>query len=64
MVEQHVRVHDFGHLGVNACRAGGRVLGALACMYAGVAIGYGMQPSDGAVLKPLDSFNHENNFDY
>jgi sugar O-acyltransferase (sialic acid O-acetyltransferase NeuD family) len=52
VVDHHAQVHDFGHLGVNACMAGGSILGALAWMQAGAAIGYGVQLPDGAVLKP------------
>lgn len=52
VVDHHAQVHDFGHLGVNACMAGGSILGALAWMQAGAAIGYGVQLPDGAVLMP------------
>jgi UDP-3-O-[3-hydroxymyristoyl] glucosamine N-acyltransferase len=52
VVDHHAQVHDFGHLGVNACMAGGSVLGALAWMQAGSAIGYGVQLAAGTVLKP------------
>lgn len=52
VVDHHAQVHDFGHLGVNACMAGGSVLGALAWLQAGAAIGYGMQIPAGEVLKP------------
>jgi UDP-3-O-[3-hydroxymyristoyl] glucosamine N-acyltransferase len=52
VVDHHAQVHDFGHLGVNACMAGGSVLGALAWMQAGAAIGYGVQLAAGTVLKP------------
>jgi len=55
VVDHHAQVHDFGHLGVNACMAGGSVLGALAWMQAGAAIGYGVQLPAGAVLKPGDA---------
>jgi hypothetical protein len=51
-VDHHAQVHEFGHLGVNACMAGGSVLGALAWMQAGSAIGYGVQLAAGTVLKP------------
>lgn len=56
VVDHHAQVHDFGHLGVNACMAGGSVLGALAWMQAGSAIGYGMQLAAGTVLKPGKRF--------
>jgi sugar O-acyltransferase (sialic acid O-acetyltransferase NeuD family) len=52
VVDHHAQVHDFGHLGVNACMAGGSVLGSLAWMQAGSAIGYGVQLAAGTVLKP------------
>jgi sugar O-acyltransferase (sialic acid O-acetyltransferase NeuD family) len=52
VVDHHAQVHDFGHLGVNACMAGGSVLGALAWMQAGSTIGYGVQLAAGTVLKP------------
>ena len=52
VVDHHAQVHEFGHLGVNACMAGGSVLGALAWMQAGSAIGYGVQIAAGTVLKP------------
>lgn len=52
VVDHHAQVHEFGHLGVNACMAGGSVLGALAWMQAGSAIGYGVQIAAGNVLKP------------
>lgn len=52
VVDHHAQVHDFGHLGVNACMAGGSVLGALAWMQAGSAIGYCVQLAAGTVLKP------------
>lgn len=52
VVDHHAHVHEFGHLGVNACMAGGSVLGALAWMQAGSAIGYGVQVAAGTVLKP------------
>jgi sugar O-acyltransferase (sialic acid O-acetyltransferase NeuD family) len=52
VVDHHAQVHVFGHLGVNACMAGGSTLGALAWMQAGSAIGYEVHLSAGAVLKP------------
>ena len=52
VVDHHAQVHEFGHLGVNACMAGGSVLGALAWMQAGSAIGYGVQVEAGTVLRP------------
>lgn len=55
VVDHHAQVHDFGHLGANACMAGGSVLGALAWMQAGSAIGYGVQVATGRTLKPGES---------
>jgi sugar O-acyltransferase (sialic acid O-acetyltransferase NeuD family) len=52
VVDHHAQVHDFGHLGVNASMAGGSILGALAWMQAGSAIGYGVELAAGTVLKP------------
>ncbi len=51
-VDHHCRVDAFGHLGVNACMAGGSVLGHRAWMQAGSALGYGVQVEDGAMLAP------------
>lgn len=55
VVDHHAQVHEFGHLGVNACMAGGSVLGALAWLQAGSAIGYGVQIEAGTVLEPGDA---------
>lgn len=52
VVDHHAQVHDFGHLGVNACMAGGAVLGRGAWIQAGCALGYGAQVPAGAVLPP------------
>jgi sugar O-acyltransferase (sialic acid O-acetyltransferase NeuD family) len=52
VVDHHAQVQDFGHLGVNACMAGGSILGALAWMQAGSAVSYGVQLASGTVLKP------------
>ena len=51
-VDHHCRVESFGHLGVNACMAGGSVLGAQAWMQAGSALGYGVRVARDAVLEP------------
>lgn len=56
VMDHHAQVHEFGHLGVNACMAGGSMLGALAWMQAGSAIGYGVQIAAGTVLKPGKAF--------
>ena len=52
VVDHHAQVHDFGHLGVNACMSGSAVLGRGAWMQAGCALGYGAQVPAGAVLSP------------
>lgn len=41
VVYHNVRVEDFGHLGVNACMAGGSLLGRGAWMQARATLGYG-----------------------
>jgi sugar O-acyltransferase (sialic acid O-acetyltransferase NeuD family) len=56
VVDHHAQVHEFGHLGVNASMAGGSVLGALAWMQAGSAIGYNIQVASGTVLKPGEAY--------
>jgi sugar O-acyltransferase (sialic acid O-acetyltransferase NeuD family) len=50
VVDHHAQVEDFGHLGVNACMAGGAQLGRGAWLQAGVALGYGANIPPGAVL--------------
>lgn len=52
VVDHDCRVGDYGHLGVNAAMAGGSVLGALAWMQAGAALGYGVEIADGRILRP------------
>ena len=52
VVDHHAVVQDFGHLGVNACMAGGSVLGRGAWMQAGSALAYGVHIEPGGVLKP------------
>lgn len=52
VVDHHAKVHDFGHLGVNACMAGGAVLGRKAWMQAGSALGYGANVPAETVLAP------------
>ena len=49
-VDHHCRVDAFGHLGVNACMAGGSVLGHRAWMQAGAAMGYCVKIADDTVL--------------
>jgi sugar O-acyltransferase (sialic acid O-acetyltransferase NeuD family) len=52
VVDHHAKVEDFGHLGVNACMAGGSVLGAGAWMQAGSSLGYGVTVASNQVLLP------------
>lgn len=52
VVDHHARVDDFGHLGVNACMAGGSVLGRGAWMQAGSALGYGVSVTAETILQP------------
>lgn len=52
VVDHHAQVHDYGHLGVNACMAGGTVLGRGAWIQAGCALGYGVTVAEGTVLSP------------
>ncbi len=61
VVDHHAQVHDFGHLGVNACMAGGSVLGALAWMQAGAALGYGVMLPSGVTLAPGEAVDSKNN---
>ncbi len=49
VVDHHAEVDDFGHLGVNACMAGGAKLGRAAWIQAGVALGYGATVPQGAI---------------
>lgn len=51
VVDHDAQVHDYGHLGVNACMSGGAVLGRCAWMQAGSALGYGAKVGDGVVLQ-------------
>ena len=51
-VDHHCTVEDFGHLGVNACMAGGSTLGRGEWLQAGSALGYGVKVPPAAVLKP------------
>jgi len=50
IVDHHAQVEDFGHLGVNACMAGGARLGKAAWLQAGVSLGYGANIPPGTVL--------------
>jgi sugar O-acyltransferase (sialic acid O-acetyltransferase NeuD family) len=51
IVDHHAQVKDFGHLGVNACMAGGSVLGRGAWMQAGSSLGYGIVIPDGTTMR-------------
>lgn len=53
-VDHHCVVHDFGHLGVGACMAGGAVLGHGAWMQAASALGYGVKVGEWDVLRPAE----------
>jgi sugar O-acyltransferase (sialic acid O-acetyltransferase NeuD family) len=61
VVDHHAQVHDFGHLGVNACMAGGSILGALAWMQAGAALGYGVTIPSGVTLAPGEAVDSKTN---
>lgn len=52
VVDHDARVHDFGHLGVGACMAGGSILGYGAWIQAGCTLGYGVEIEAGVVLTP------------
>jgi sugar O-acyltransferase (sialic acid O-acetyltransferase NeuD family) len=52
IVDHHAQVHDYGHLGVNSCMAGGAILGKGAWIQAGSALGYGVQIAENIVLTP------------
>ncbi len=51
VVDHDAQVHDYGHLGVNACMSGGSVLGRSAWMQVGSALSYGVKVGDGVVLQ-------------
>ena len=59
VVDHHAHAEDFSHLGVNACMAGGTVIGRGAWIQAGVALGYGVSVAPGAVLM-LGTAVHKN----
>jgi len=52
VVDHHAKVEDFAHLGVNACMAGGSVLGSGAWMQADSSLGYGVTITANQVLLP------------
>jgi UDP-3-O-[3-hydroxymyristoyl] glucosamine N-acyltransferase len=54
VVDHHGVVEDFGHLGVNACMAGGSFLGRGAWMQAGSALGYGVRIAPGETVRPCE----------
>lgn len=60
IVDHHSTVADFGHLGVNACMAGGSFLGRAAWMQIGCSLGYGVSVHDGVVLMPGVSLSSTN----
>ncbi len=51
-VDHHCNVANFGHLGVNACMAGGSSLEEAAWLQAGSALGYGVTVSAGKIIPP------------
>ena len=51
-------VEDFGHLGVNACMAGGSQLGPRAWLQCGASLGAGVKMPEGAVLYPGEERRH------
>jgi sugar O-acyltransferase (sialic acid O-acetyltransferase NeuD family) len=51
-VDHHCIVEDFGHLGVNACMAGGSSIGALAWLQAGSSLGYGVSVLAKTIILP------------
>ena len=57
VVDHHAQIHDFGHVGVNACMAGGSVLGYAAFMQAGAALGYGVVVGAKGNLAPGEAVN-------
>jgi sugar O-acyltransferase (sialic acid O-acetyltransferase NeuD family) len=52
VVDHHCRVDSYGHLGINACMAGGSFLGRRAWMQAGSALGYRVRIEADMVLSP------------
>lgn len=52
VVDHHAQVHDYGHLGVNACMAGEAILGRGAWIQAGSSLGYGIKIEANTVLMP------------
>jgi sugar O-acyltransferase (sialic acid O-acetyltransferase NeuD family) len=56
-VDHHCVIADFGHLGVNACMAGGSSLGEAAWLQAGGALGYGVVVPAGKIIPPCVGVN-------
>jgi sugar O-acyltransferase (sialic acid O-acetyltransferase NeuD family) len=50
VVDHHCGIEDFGHVGTNACMAGGSVLGRRAWMQAGASLAYGVRVAADRVL--------------
>jgi hypothetical protein len=61
VVDHHVTIEDFGHLGVNARMAGGTVLGRGAWMQGGAALGYGMKVPLGVTRAPGEAMESKTN---
>jgi sugar O-acyltransferase (sialic acid O-acetyltransferase NeuD family) len=61
VVDHHARVEDYGHLGVNACMAGGSLLGRGTWMQAGAALGYGVEIPAGISLGPCEAVEAKTN---
>jgi UDP-3-O-[3-hydroxymyristoyl] glucosamine N-acyltransferase len=55
VVDHDCTVEPFGHLGVNACMAGGTTLGTGAWMQAGSSLGYSVAVPAWEVLRPGES---------
>jgi len=52
VVDHDVVMHDYAHLGVGACLAGGVVVGMSAWLQAGCSAGYGVVIEPGCVVAP------------
>ncbi|GAC1369649.1 MAG: hypothetical protein NVS3B3_01440 [Aquirhabdus sp.] len=59
VVDHDAQVHDYGHLGVNACMSGGSVLGRQAWLQAGSSLGFGVQIAGGFVLQAGEGLSNE-----
>jgi sugar O-acyltransferase (sialic acid O-acetyltransferase NeuD family) len=57
VVDHDCAVGAFGHLGVNACMAGGSVLGEGAWIQAGSSLGYSVAVAAWQVLRPGESLS-------